>query len=185
MLARRRGSMELALGQSTVRTRHLFCVLVVVWICVFAAGCKRTTDKSRPVNASYVEVYSLSSSEDAEYTVAVDDPDGKTWYRTAEPAVDLSHVRCEDTHTAGPWGEDGTYSVMLVTNESGRRRWAKLWNDHAEESVGIFKGGRLVRAEAMMGQIQSFFGIDGIRTVSEAQEIAAIIRRGGHADLDP
>jgi preprotein translocase subunit SecD len=175
--------MELALEQSTVAARRLLRMLMVVWVCVLATGCKRATDKPRSVNPSYVELYSLGSSLDAEHTVVVTDSDGNTWYRAPEPALNLSHFKLGETYTA-PW-VGGRYSVFLRVKESQKPSLAQWTRERVGRSVGVLVDGRLTSVAKLMAEVRDQISIDGFGTQAEAQRVASAIKQGGHADPGP
>lgn len=152
-------------------------------ICVTVPACVRV--KTRPtiakaVNPSYLELYSLSKVADETHTVEVSTPDGKRWFRTKEPVLDLRHLDCRSARaltdgTGEPW-------VQVLVLEQHRDMLAAWSQSHMGQWAGCVLNGKLMQVDRIKTPLRVAIGVWGFATLKEAEGAAKAIFCGGIDD---
>ena len=152
--------------------------ILLLAVAMAAAGCNRSTAERRVsvVDPDYVVLRPVTTTPaDGASSAFVD---GLTvYFKPAERVVDLRDI---DPRTVRVMkGPLDTCVVTVSMTPEGNRRLAEWTSANINRRLGIFVDNRLIEAPRVKSRVTNGFGINGDFTRSEAEAIAARLRRGG------
>ena len=129
------------------------------------------------INPDYLLLYRIADSADDTHRTPITDREGKTWYRSREPVIDLSWCRTDTVRINRSTENEGCWVTLRL-----RPEYVVPFFDWTEEHIGSYAGwvvdGELVSTGPVEGPVHANFGIF-VSSVNEALEVEEAIRRGG------
>lgn len=164
------------------RQRNMGVVVAasIVVVALSGASCERkpAARAPRPVNASYLELVSLSPQPDATHQNRIQGPNNTVWYREKEPGLNLA--RCDFERTFADQCPDGTWEIVVpVQTPLGATLLAQWSSDRLERDAGVTLDGRLILIAKLKSTLHECIAIPAFATRKEAEAAAAAIRAGG------
>ena len=176
-----------------------FAVLCTLVVC---SGCYLKVDE-KPVKVklldlidpAYLEILVLSEEPDASHDIPVLGPEGRVWYRTREPVLDLSHF--EFDRSREDIAHDGSPAIALYVKERHGERLDSWTRNHIGEWCGVAFDGRLFSVAKVMASIRTRMQVSGFESLEHMQEVLQALHAGGEppsnrpdatsrpADFDP
>lgn len=146
-------------------------------------GCKIEVTEGEPVkfiNPNYFQVVSLSERPDDTHSTALTGPRGRTWYREAQPCIDLGDLDLEHVRVI----EDPEGGLMIALQVKPKRaahlrRWSR---DRVGGTVGIVLDEELVVVSTGEEPLGGALAIRGFKTERVAQFYVDGFKKGGITD---
>lgn len=113
------------------------------------------------------------------HKVAIDDAEGRTWFREDSPVLDLGDLVAAETKVRA---QNGAYQVLMAVREP---RQAHL-RDWSSERIGGFLGlvvdGKLHSVAKLMEPVSDALALTARMSEQQAEGLAKTIRGGGRAE---
>lgn len=159
----------------------ILLILGILWLLFVKCDVKQEPVKLQAVNPKYLQIYSISQSQDSTHTIVMAGPEGNVWYSETTPILDLSHLDVQETYTENTPFEGKEYRVILAVRQPFQQDIAAWSRDHIEGYAGVMIKGKLVQVEKLHGAIYGRIAIS-FSSYEEAHKAANEIRSGGFYD---
>ncbi len=153
---------------------------LVLCVAMLQSGCEKHQETKGPTDqswAAYVELYSVSATQDESHSRACTDADGNTWYRSNAPGVNLAD--CVVNSAVPIASRDGEYHVTMNIKADSALAVTKWTEACVGQWIGCFLNGELVAVDRIKVPFRSAFSIPGFETLEEANAVATQIRSMG------
>lgn len=165
--------------------RSVFLLSVLVLACAPDSHLDVTEDRlTPPAQSQLVEITNPEfvvlrpvSAKAVEGALSASLQGGDLYFDDENQILDLRHL--DPLSAAVEQGSDGNYGVFVSTTEEGNELLHSWTSSNIGNRLGVFLDGRLISAPFIESPLTSMILLESGFTQSEAELIAARIRRGG------
>lgn len=167
-----------------MRAKLLPVLVLAAFNSLFDVACDRSDDTpvylpqaAKTMEADFVELYTVSKTQDEDHQTLILDKQGTVWYRSEHSGFDLSYSNAEEAFVAR--SPKGGFHVRLSVKESHVPRLEEWSRARIGQRIGLALDGRLIHVQRLRDDLSYSISVTTFSTEAEAERVCHLIQAWG------